>query len=70
MRSVPTRAGRLAPLAIAGFIALVLAPSLARAQDAERFNLSAFGAYDIERLHSLGADTLGLTSNSSPTAAC
>lgn len=66
MRSVPTRAGRLVPLAIAGFIALVLAPSLARAQEAERFNLSAFGAYDIERLHSLGADTLGLTSNSSP----
>lgn len=66
MRSAPTCAGRLAPLAIACFLALVLAPSVARAQETERFNLSAFGAYDIERFHSPGADTAGLSSNSSP----
>ena len=66
MRPAPARAGRLAPLAIACLAALALAPSVARAQDAERFNLSAFGAYDVERFHSLGADTVGLSSNTSP----
>ncbi len=66
MRPAPTRTGRLAPLVIACFAALVLAPSIARAQDVERFNLAAFGAYGVERFQSLGADTVGLSSNNSP----
>jgi hypothetical protein len=67
MRPAFTRTGRLAPLAFACFVvALILAPSIARAQEVERFNLSAFGAYGAERFHSLGADTVGLSSNNSP----
>jgi hypothetical protein len=66
MHPALARAGRLAPPAIACFVVLVLAPSTARAQESERFNLSAFGAYDVERFHSLGADTVGLSSNNSP----
>jgi hypothetical protein len=66
MRPALARCGRLAPFAIACFAILVLAPCVARAQEAERFNLSAFGAYDVERFHSLGADTVGLSSNNSP----
>ena len=66
MRPAPTRRARLAPLAIACFAAFVLAPSAAGAQDADRFNLSAFSAYDVERFHSPGADSIGLTSGRSP----
>jgi len=66
MRPVPARARRFVPLAIACSIAFVLAPAVCGAQDAERFNLSAFTGYGVERFNSLGADSLGITSNSSP----
>jgi hypothetical protein len=69
MRPAPTCAGRLAPLVLTCLFAFVLAPRLAHAQDPERFNLSSTCSYGIERFHSLGADTLGITSNTSPEGA-
>ena len=70
MRPAFTRTGRLAPLAFAWFVvALVLAPSIVRAQDAERFNLSAFGAYGAERFHSLAPTPSACRRAPRPTAA-
>ena len=66
MRRAQKRAGRRSPAVIMSLLALVLAPSVVRAQESERFNLSAFGGYAAERFHSLGADTVGLSSNTSP----
>jgi len=65
MRPAPARVRRFAPHAIACLAALCLAAS-ARAQESERLDLSVVGAFAIERFNSLGADTAGLSANSSP----
>src|SRR5512140_1765908 len=66
MRPAPVRAGRLVPAVFACFAALALLPAVAGAQEAERFNVTAFTSYSLQRYHSIGADTLGLSLERTP----
>lgn len=72
MRHAPTRAASRARLALlfllVASVALLAAPRQSRAQAGdERFELSMHFARGIERMHAIGADTLGLSYGTSWT---
>ena len=61
MRPAFPRALRLAPIALAA----LLAATAARAQTGDRLDISGTWSVNVQRLHAIGADTLGLSYNSS-----
>ncbi len=66
MRPAPARPRGAAPLAVLFSFAVAFAPACVHAQEADRLDVTAWGGWGIERFHSLGADTLGLSSSNSP----
>jgi hypothetical protein len=65
MRPAFARFGVRHAAVAACLVASVTAPP-ARAQDTERFRVSAFTSYGLERFHSIGADTVGHSLERSP----
>lgn len=62
MRHAPSSRALRALVGVLSLVPFLLAPQDARAQaDDERFELSLFFARGIERMHAIGADTLGLS---------
>lgn len=55
------RAALARPALVALLVAVAAFPGIARAQNGDRFDISATASKNIQRLHSIDADTLGLS---------